>query len=89
MKIAPAAAINDGELNLCLVRELSHLEVIRLLPKVFSGQHIKNSRVSVHSFRKMEVTTMEPITIWADGEPVARTPAMFQAVLDALRVIAP
>ncbi len=89
MKIAPSAVIDDGRLNLCLVRQLSRLKVARMLPRVFSGRHTKCSEVSMHRFGRMEVMTKEPVDIWADGEFVARTPAVFQIIPHALPVLTP
>jgi diacylglycerol kinase family enzyme len=89
MKIAPTAVVDDGRLDLCLVQQIPRLDVVRMLPSVFSGRHIKHPRVSMHSFRKIEITTKVPIAIWADGEPVAQTPALFEVVPRALRVLAP
>lgn len=89
MKIAPSAVIDDGQLDLCLVRRLSRLKVIRMLPRVFSGRHIKCREVSMHCFGKMEVTTKEPEDIWADGEFITRTPAVFRIIPHALPVLTP
>ena len=89
MKIAPTAVVDDGRLDLCLVRQTSRLDVIRMLPYVYSGGHVRHPSVSLHTFQKIEVSTEEPMTIWADGEPVARTPAVFEIVPGALRVLAP
>lgn len=89
MKIAPPAVVDDGHLDLCLVREVPRWDVVQMLPRVFSGGHTRHPRVSLHTLRRMEVTTREPVSIWADGEPVTTTPAVFQVAPRALRVLAP
>lgn len=89
MKIAPTAMIDDGCLTLCLVRQISHLEVVKLLPRVFSGKHINHPSVSTSIFRKLEITSREPLAIWADGEPVAQTPASFQVIPRTLPLLVP
>jgi diacylglycerol kinase (ATP) len=89
MKIAPTAVADDGRLDLCLVHQIPRLDVVKLLPSVFSGSHIKHPKVSIHSFQKIEITTKAPIAIWADGEPVAQTPVVFEVMPRALRVLAP
>ncbi|MSQ13182.1 MAG: diacylglycerol kinase family lipid kinase [Dehalococcoidia bacterium] len=89
MKIAPPAVVDDGRLDLCLVREVPKLDVLQMLPKVFSGGHTRHPRVSMHTFTRMEIATKEPVTIWADGEPVTKTPAVFQVAPKALGVLAP
>jgi len=89
MKIAPTAVVDDGRLDLCLVHQIPRLDVVKMLPSVFSGRHIKHPKVSMHSFRKMEITTRAPIAIWTDGEPATQTPVVFEVVPRALRVLAP
>lgn len=89
MRIAPPAVVDDGRLDLCLVREVPKRDVIQMLPKVFSGGHTRHPKVSLHTFQRMEVATKAPVSIWADGEPVTRTPAVFQVAPGALRVLAP
>jgi len=37
MKITPTALVDDGWLDICLIQPISKLEVLRLLPKVYSG----------------------------------------------------
>lgn len=87
MRISPSAMIDDGNLTLCLVRQISNLEALKVFPGVFSGQHVKHHSVSMHLFRKLEVSSNDPLDIWADGEPAARTPALFQVVPYALPVL--
>jgi len=89
MKIAPTAVVDDGRLDLCLVRQTSRLDVIKMLPYVYSGGHVRHPSVTMHTFQEIEVSTEAPMTIWADGEPVARTPAVFRIVPRALRVLTP
>lgn len=89
MKIAPSAIPDDGQLDLCLVRQLSRLKVIGMLPRVFSGGHTRCSEVSMHCLTKLEVSTKEPADIWADGELIGMTPALFRIAPRALSVLAP
>ena len=88
MKIAPTAVMDDGQLDLCLVRAAHKLEVLQMLPRVFSGDHTKHPKVSMHRFSKMEISSRVPVTIWADGEPICQTPAVIQVAPKALTVLA-
>jgi diacylglycerol kinase (ATP) len=89
MKIVPPAHLDDGHLDLCLVRDVPPLTVLSMLPKVFYGGHVTHPRVSLHTLTRMEVTSPQPIAIWADGEACTRTPAVFQVAPKAMRVLAP
>lgn len=89
MKIVPTAAPDDGALDVCLVRHVSRWEVLRMLPTVFSGSHVKHPKVSLHRTRNLEIATQAPLSVWADGERVGSTPITFGIVPNALRILAP
>ena len=48
MKIAPGAVADDGALDVCLVQSVSRWEVVKMVPRVFSGGHLTNPAVSMH-----------------------------------------
>lgn len=89
IKIAPSAIVDDGWLDVCLVREAPRREVLRMLPKSFRGGHVTHRLVSLERTRIMEVQSPEPLPIWADGERVGTTPASIEVVPSALRVLVP
>jgi YegS/Rv2252/BmrU family lipid kinase len=45
MKIAPDANMNDGVFDICIVQEISKLELLQQFPKVFKGTHIFHPRI--------------------------------------------
>ena len=75
MKIAPDANMNDGLLNICIVKEISKLELLWEFPKVFKGTHIYHPRIMMKSGRRIKLTSDEPRNIYADGEYVGHLPA--------------
>jgi diacylglycerol kinase (ATP) len=89
MKIVPEASIDDGCLDVCIVRPISKLQVVRMLPRVFSGTHVTHPAVDIKKSRLMEITSGEPLSLWADGEPIGSTPATIEVVPQALRVLVP
>ena len=89
MKIAPSAVADDGCLDLCLVRPAPKWEVLRMMPRVFSGTHVNHPSVSMQSVRRMEISAPVPLWLWADGEPVTQTPATIEVVPGALSVLVP
>ena len=40
MKIAPGARIDDGLLDLVIVREVSRATLLNVFPKVYTGHHV-------------------------------------------------
>ena len=95
--ICPGARIDDGLLNLCIVRQIPRLQVLKVLPKVFYGQHISHPKVSQETFSNMSValvSTGKPehlrIWVWADGERAALLSAevetTFEVIANAISV---
>ena len=87
MKIAPGAIADDGALDVCLVQSVSRWEVVKMVPRVFSGRHLSNPAVSMHRVKRLKVEAEAPMPIWADGERVAEAPAEISVVPKALNLL--
>ena len=90
MRIAPQAVLDDGLLDLVLVREVSKLELLRVFPRVYRGAHVDHPAVSVARAAEARVTADRPLIPWGDGEPLDEVPAReitFRVVPRALRVV--
>jgi len=89
MRIAPRAEMNDGMLDVCLIREVNKWKLLSLFPTVYFGRHL-NLRESAYSkAESVQLETETPCDIYADGEYVCATPAEIRVVPHALQVIAP
>ena len=89
MKVAPSAVLDDGLLDVCLVRAVPRLEVLRMIPRTFNGGHVGHPAVSIQQTRRLEIESSEPLWLWADGEPMTQTPATIEVVPHALSVLVP
>jgi diacylglycerol kinase (ATP) len=89
MQIAPRAEMDDGMLDVCLIREVNKWKMLSLFPTVYFGRHL-NLRESAYSkAESVRLETETPCDIYADGEYVCATPAEIRVVPRALQVIAP
>jgi diacylglycerol kinase (ATP) len=89
MRIAPHAEMDDGMLDVCLIREVNKWKLLSLFPTVYFGRHL-NLRESEYSKAELvQLETETPCEIYADGEYVCATPAEIRVVPQALHVIAP
>ena len=61
MRIAPEARLDDGLLDLVLVSQVSRFELLRSLPKVYSGRHATHPAVRMHRTRSATVSSDRPI----------------------------
>jgi diacylglycerol kinase (ATP) len=89
MKVAPNAQMNDGLLDIVMVRELSRLGFLKAFPKVFSGQHVGHPAVTILKANRASIASIMPLPVLADGELVGTTPLAVSLCPDRLRVISP
>jgi YegS/Rv2252/BmrU family lipid kinase len=86
MKIAPAADGADGRLDLVVLGDLGRLELLRWLPTVYGGGHLRCAKVSARPARRVRVTAARPLPVHVDGEAAPSTPVTFTVVPRALRL---
>jgi len=89
MRLAHLAEMDDGLLDVCFVRQLGKLRLLRLFHVVFSGRHIGMKEVEYWKARRVRIQTDPVMDLYADGEYVCRTPVELAVERDALRVIVP
>ena len=66
--LTPEARVDDGLLDICLIKKVNRRRVLSLLPSAIKGKHLKEPEVVIHQTLKIEITTKEPIPIYYDGE---------------------
>jgi diacylglycerol kinase (ATP) len=88
MKITPDAKVDDGLLDVLIVRPLSRLNFLRIFPRVFKGTHVSHPKVSIERARRIRIEA-EGIVAYGDGERFAALPIDVEVVPGALRVLAP
>jgi YegS/Rv2252/BmrU family lipid kinase len=84
MRIAPAARPDDGVLDVCLVKDVSRLEVLRLVPKLYSGGHVGHPAVEMFRCRAVTADADRRVLSHADGELVGGLPAQLGILPGAL-----
>jgi YegS/Rv2252/BmrU family lipid kinase len=89
MFLAPDASLDDGLLDLVTVADAPKLQLLRLLPLVFKGEHVHKPNVQVRRARELEISADRPFTMYADGDPIAELPVTVRALPAAVKVIAP
>ncbi|MBT9130652.1 MAG: Diacylglycerol kinase [candidate division WS2 bacterium] len=86
MRILPYASMVDGELDLCLIRDIPKIDLLKTLPKLFSGSHINHPGVSLFKGKKITVESESNLFVHADGEILGRLPATFEVASEKLNV---
>ena len=88
-QIVPDARIDDGLFDVCIIRPVSSLTVLRLMVTLFWGGHVSHPAVSMHQTRTLTIETDTPLLLYADGEPMCETPATIEIIKAGLTVMAP
>tara|TARA_B100001750_G_scaffold51161_1_gene38919 strand:- start:88 stop:981 length:894 start_codon:yes stop_codon:yes gene_type:complete len=86
MKMAPKSELNDGLIDLVLVRGAGRLKLLRMFPKVFDGSHINDPIVEYHQVRSFSVAPMEDEILNLDGELKGSTPFSVRVIPSAFLV---
>lgn len=89
MRIAPDAALDDGLLDLVVVEDLPKWRFLTLAPTVFLGTHVRRPQVHVRRAREVVLDADRSLEVFADGDPLARTPATIRVLPRAISVLAP
>jgi diacylglycerol kinase (ATP) len=79
MRIAPAARIDDGLFDICLISDITPLQLLVLLPRLYAGRHGGHRAVEFFRARELRVAPLsaDAVGCQADGELVGDIPATF------------
>jgi YegS/Rv2252/BmrU family lipid kinase len=87
MHVAPTACVDDGLLDVLAVRELSLIEVLPKLLKLYRGRILGDPAVRHLRAARVSIETDPPAIVQADGQLLSQTPAEFSVLRQALRVV--
>jgi diacylglycerol kinase (ATP) len=66
--ICPDARTDDGLFDVCVADAMSPPQLLRLVPRVMRGTHVRMPEVHVHRARHVHITSPDPLPVHADGE---------------------
>ena len=90
MQVAPEAVLDDGLLDVVVVRGLSRPALLVKLRTIYSGTHLQDPAVRFARGRVIEADAPQGcVPLELDGEPRGFLPARLDVMPGALRVVAP
>jgi diacylglycerol kinase family enzyme len=96
MRVAPPALIDDGVLDVVLMRHGPKLAFVRALLKIKDGSHVSLPQISLDRGADVTITMSQDLPAAADGEPLAcarplaaGTPLRIRALPGVLSVLVP
>ena len=81
MMLSPTAQVDDGRLDVVTASGFNRAAVIRELPRIHSGGHVKNSKVRITRGQRVRIETFsreDGMLIEADGNVRGKTPVEFR-----------
>ncbi|HUP60532.1 MAG TPA: diacylglycerol kinase family protein [Thermoanaerobaculia bacterium] len=89
IRITPDAVMDDGLLDLCIVHKTTRLQLLKTLPRAYTGAHVTSPFVEIGRGREFHFESEHSMAVYADGEPLTRTPVSFGLAAGKLRVVVP
>jgi diacylglycerol kinase (ATP) len=84
MRIAPAARLDDGLVELLLVKALSRRTFLSVFPKVYKGRHLGHPAILLEPTRRVEIEFDRDVDLYGGGEPIRPVPAGERIVLEVI-----
>lgn len=89
LMVAPDAKEDDGLFDIVLMRDFTRMELLKILPKVYSGRHVGHPKVEFYRGRTVKIASAWPLVKMVDGNTYGETPLEAEIVPGALAVLAP
>jgi diacylglycerol kinase (ATP) len=89
MWLAPQARPDDGLFDVVLFGDISKIDFVRNVAKIYRGTHVDHPKIDVVRSDVVTVESPEPLPLEVDGEQPGTTPARFEILPGALRVRVP
>lgn len=90
-RLTPNASVFDGALDACIVRELSPVRALALLPAAIVGRHTRSALVRMTRSVGLTLESNASLPLHADGEVMSTSArrVRFSVVTGGLRVLVP
>ena len=87
MRLTPFASLNDGLLDVLLIKDMSQLNRLFSFTKVYSAKHIDLEAFELFKTKKIEFTNPNGLTAEADGELFNEKCAYVEVLPSILKII--
>jgi diacylglycerol kinase (ATP) len=88
-RLAPAAMLDDGYLDLTILKGDNLFAKITRVLNLLLGRVARDPQAILCRARRIQMTTLNPIPVQVDGEPLTMTPVTIEVAPLALRILAP
>ena len=89
IRLAPEARLDDGWLDVVILKDLGVLQVLALLPRLLRSGELRTPKVKRFRVQTVKFITDRLCLFHGDGEILGPTPVEIEVVPQAVRVLAP
>ncbi len=89
MRLTPHAVLDDGMIDVLIMKGQTPCSRARGFLRVRSGEHINSPAFDYHQIRRIRISSSSQLPVSADGELAGHLPVTIETVADAMRVHAP
>jgi YegS/Rv2252/BmrU family lipid kinase len=86
MRVCPEAILDDGLLDITIVRHIRLHQLMRNMPMLYNGKILRHPRVESYRVRTLRAESRENVLLEIDGEALGRLPVEIAVVPGAIRV---
>lgn len=87
LRITEGASMDDGLLDVVVIKPVSKLELVKTYPKLFRGTHVSHPQYERHRARRITVAA-PGVVAYADGERLAPLPLTVECIPSSVKVYA-
>lgn len=87
IKVAPQAELDNGKLNIILLKDLNKLSIAYNLFKAYDGEHLGHPLVESLTGENIKISAEEKIAIEVDGETVGTSPVSFSVYKQKMPIL--
>lgn len=89
VRIAPQAKMDDGWLEVVVVEDIGWSRLVEAIPIVLTSGDLRFEEVKRFRCRRVALRAERPVKVHGDGEVLGESPAEFEVLPKAIRVMAP
>ena len=88
MKMAPNASLYDKKMDIIMIKDnFSKFELLKLFPQLFSGNHIKNKKVTYIQAETFSLKSLKNDILNIDGEIKGETPINIKVIPEGIKLL--
>jgi diacylglycerol kinase (ATP) len=88
LRIAEGAVLDDGLLDVCVIRPVGKARLVRVFPQLYRGTHVDLPEFERHLVREVRLSCPD-VVAYGDGERLGPLPTTVRVRPAALRVLVP